>query len=258
MYKKLAVCSLLIAIIALLLPNHVNKVIGTIIGSYLFFNNESNNSEGIIFTKEELKLFNGVDNPELYLSILGNVFDVTRGKKHYGPNQQYNVFVGCDASRSFVTGRFDKEDVSDDVVDFSKDELRSLNHWIKFYKKEYNQVGKLVGKYYFQNGKLTPYGEKVNELIKVAELVKENEKEELKKFPNCNVEWDVNQGSKLWCSNKSGGISRDWVGVPRQYYDVNTKSYRCACIKQDQVDNIGNIKEYEDCEKDSNICFVKT
>lgn len=111
-----------------------------------------------IFTTEELKQYNGIDANELYLAILGNVFDVTKGAKHYGPGQTYNVFVGecfivhiyvilfccClgrDASRNFIDGRFNTEDVSDDIINFSGSELLSLRDWLKFYEKEYNKVG---------------------------------------------------------------------------------------------------------------------
>lgn len=52
------------------------------------------------------------------------------------------TYVGQDASRSFITGKFDKEDISEDVADFNNEELRSINHWLKFYKKEYKKVGR--------------------------------------------------------------------------------------------------------------------
>lgn len=39
-------------------------------------------------------------------SILGEVFDVTKGKKHYGKGGSYEFFTGKDASRSFVSGDF--------------------------------------------------------------------------------------------------------------------------------------------------------
>lgn len=48
----------------------------------------------ILYTKEELEKYNGVDNPELYLAILGNVYNVTKGKNFYGPGQSYEFFVG--------------------------------------------------------------------------------------------------------------------------------------------------------------------
>lgn len=39
-------------------------------------------------------------------SILGEVFDVSNGAKHYGKGGAYEGFAGKDASRSFVSGDF--------------------------------------------------------------------------------------------------------------------------------------------------------
>lgn len=55
----------------------------------------------------------------------------------------------------------------------------------------------------------------------------------------------------------SGGIQRDWVGVPRQYYEVNSKTYRCACVSPDST-VFGNLREYPGCSPNSSTCFVKT
>lgn len=41
-----------------------------------------------------------------YPSILGEVFDVSKGAKHYGKGGAYEGFTGKDASRSFVSGDF--------------------------------------------------------------------------------------------------------------------------------------------------------
>lgn len=35
-----------------------------------------------------------VDGGKLYLVILGHVFDVTKGSKHYGPGSGYHGFIG--------------------------------------------------------------------------------------------------------------------------------------------------------------------
>jgi hypothetical protein len=43
-------------------------------------------------------------------------------------------------------------------------------------------------------------------------------KAEEKIFPPCNTEWSSAKGLNVWCTNKSGGIDRDWVGVPRRYF----------------------------------------
>lgn len=46
------------------------------------------------FTKEVLKTFTGMNNKPIYLAILGNIFDVSKAKKYYGPGENYNVFTG--------------------------------------------------------------------------------------------------------------------------------------------------------------------
>ena len=54
--------------------------------------------EGVIhvklFTDAELAKFDGSRGPQLYLSVLGSVFYVTKGGKHYGPGGTYHAFVG--------------------------------------------------------------------------------------------------------------------------------------------------------------------
>lgn len=47
-----------------------------------------------LFTVEELTQFDGIHNKQLFLSILGSVYDVSKGMKHYGPGGTYNYFVG--------------------------------------------------------------------------------------------------------------------------------------------------------------------
>lgn len=42
---------------------------------------------GRVFTAEELMAFDGTSKSRIYLAVLGEVYDVTRGKKHYGKIQ---------------------------------------------------------------------------------------------------------------------------------------------------------------------------
>jgi hypothetical protein len=54
----------------------------------------SNNKE-IILSKEELKEYDGEENSKgIYVAILGSVFDVESGEKHYGPGGGYHFFAG--------------------------------------------------------------------------------------------------------------------------------------------------------------------
>ena len=44
----------------------------------------------------------------LWLSICGQVFDVTAGARHYGSGGGYSFFTGRDGTRAFVTGEFNE------------------------------------------------------------------------------------------------------------------------------------------------------
>ena len=49
---------------------------------------------GKLFTKSELSKLTGKDGSSVYLSILGDVFDVSKGRKHYGEGGGYEFFSG--------------------------------------------------------------------------------------------------------------------------------------------------------------------
>ena len=62
----------------------------------------------------------------------------------------------------------------------------------------------------------------------------------------------------------SGGIERDWSGVPRKYYKPGSESSRCACIKlteemkqSSHTQRMGNLEEYEGCSPDAEACYVQ-
>lgn len=163
----------------------------------------SHDIENRLFTYEELGQYNGEKGSKgVYISILGKVFDVKKGEHHYGPGNTYNVFAGRDASKSFVTGDFNPESASDDVLDLSLDELLGLRDWVEFYEKEYVYKGKLIGRFYDENGKKTKYHEKVDEKIEEALEDKKTKQNDELEFPPCNVEWTAERGTKVWCSNR--------------------------------------------------------
>lgn len=48
-----------------------------------------------LLSQEELSLYTGTERSKgLYLAILGQVFDVEKGRKHYGPDGGYRFFAG--------------------------------------------------------------------------------------------------------------------------------------------------------------------
>ncbi|VDK53380.1 unnamed protein product, partial [Cylicostephanus goldi] len=216
-----------------------------------------------IFNTEQLALFDGsrASRP-VYLAILGRVYNVDKGKKHYGKGGGYHFFAGRDATRAFVSGDFTEAGLVDNTDGLSHEDLLGIRDWVSFYEKDYKLVGVLVGRYYDSNGMPTKELKHVRSFYSV--LARMQTAAEWKKskadeaevcfvlrflqytfwshsfpsnpsnccvFPPCNSEWHQNSGGRVWCSMKSGGIQRDWVGVPRLLYDPNTKQQRCACVK---------------------------
>lgn len=220
-------------------------------------------NEEILFSEEELSRFNGEEgSPGIYLAIFGKVYDVTRGKKHYGAGGSYHSFAGRDASRAFVTGDFSEAGTTDDVMGLSSEDLKSIQDWSLFYNNEYTYKGKVVGRYYTSTGERTDYYNKVEKLIQQAVDENAAKNADYIKYPPCNVEWTPETGSKVWCSNRSGGIERDWSGVPRKYYKPGSESSRCACIQfteemRRSPQRKGNVEEYEDCSPESESCYVR-
>ncbi|CDR98718.1 related to FSH3-putative serine hydrolase [Sporisorium scitamineum] len=99
-----------------------------------------------IFSLPELAMYNGRDpNKPIYIAILGDVYDVTEGRRIYGPGGYYSFFSGRDASRAYVTGCF-KTHLTHDVRDFDDKQMNDLLTWKDFYEnhENYFKVGRVV------------------------------------------------------------------------------------------------------------------
>ncbi|CAF0705134.1 unnamed protein product [Brachionus calyciflorus] len=201
-----------------------------------------------VFQNEDLK-----SQERLFLAILGNVYDVTKGAQHYQKGGSYEFFVGRDASRAYVTGDF-KNDLNDQVDDLSNSQVKDLFNWKSFYDNSYTHLGVLDGRFY--NSK----GEKTENLLKL-EKINEAEIQTAKKnseyherFPICNSEWTQEKGIvKLWCTTESGGVKRSWSGYPRLVYNPISKQDSCACVNENDL-NHPNVKLYPNCDPKSDTC----
>ncbi len=223
-----------------------------------------------VFTKAELKEYDGSD-PEKgpYLGFMGEVFDVSKGKAHYGLGGGYSFFSGIDGSRAFVTGKFNEEGLIEDIEGLSNQDYLGLQEWTEFYHKDYVYVGKLEGKFYDADGKETAYMNKARKWIDAALADKEKMNEEKKLFPPCNTEWSAAKGRRVWCTNKSGGVDRPWVGRPRRLFYPGRKE-RCACVRDSgppstdmsaggTVGDLNNphLKEFEGCDPKAHECKLE-
>lgn len=54
-------------------------------------------------------------------------------------------------------------------------------------------------------------------------------------------------------NSNSGGISRDWTGFPRKYFQPGAKSFRCACVPEQELDN-PHFKMYDNCDPKAISC----
>lgn len=170
-----------------------------------------------------------------------------------------NCLTGKDASVAFITGDFEKSPdpdyEDDDVLKHLKPrDIHSIEQWKQFYDKDYTFVGLLFGRYYKANGQKTEYMQDVEHQIQIAIDEKSQAESIRNQYPPCNVEWRAETGTRVWCTDLSGGIKRDWRGFPRKFFKVGQTDYRCACVPEDRL-NDSLLKDYDNCESTADECF---
>lgn len=100
----------------------------------------------VYLTEAQLAKHDGTD-PKLpiYMAIDGQVFDVTEGRKFYGPGGSYSFFAGKDAARAYATGCFETH-LTHDLRGLSPEQLAKINGWASFYRNHhtYTRVGTVI------------------------------------------------------------------------------------------------------------------
>jgi hypothetical protein len=148
-------------------------------------------------TREELSLYDGVpteannQSKSIWLSILGEVYDVTTGTQYYAKGAGYAGMSARDCSLCFVSGTFTQEEGDKETSEIPFDQLPALLDWRNFYAdhKTYEFVGYLLDdRYYDENAKPTPkmleLRERVKHALAAAEIKKAErakKREEMKK-----------------------------------------------------------------------------
>lgn len=100
------------------------------------------------FTLEQLREFDGRGPDErILIAVNFKVFDVTRGKRFYGPEGAYGVFAGRDASRGLGTFSLNEDalkDEYDDLSDLSLEQMERVREWEMQFTEKYDYVGRLL------------------------------------------------------------------------------------------------------------------
>ncbi|CAB9506095.1 Neuferricin homolog [Seminavis robusta] len=129
-----------------------------------------------VVTVEELSTKNGEDGgKELWLSLLGKVYDVSNGPQYYAPKSGYHIFAGRDGTIPFITGNFTDEECAKHTDELTAAQLYSIDReWANFYAKEekYPFVGFLCCRFYDEQGQPTEETQRVWERVKSYEKIK--------------------------------------------------------------------------------------
>ncbi|KAG6462623.1 hypothetical protein O3G_MSEX013372 [Manduca sexta] len=83
-------------------------------------------------TVAELKKYDGTQSDgRVLLAVNSVIFDVTKGKRFYGPGGPYAAFAGKDATRGLATGEVaaSENDEYDPCSDLTADEIASAKEW---------------------------------------------------------------------------------------------------------------------------------
>jgi len=99
------------------------------------------------FTVQELKAYDGTQpDGRVLVAVNGHVYDVTKGRKFYGPGGPYSAFGGRDASRGLATFKVTSSDTEeyDDLSDLDTMEMDSVREWEMQFKEKYEYVGRLL------------------------------------------------------------------------------------------------------------------
>ncbi|VVC92259.1 unnamed protein product [Leptidea sinapis] len=97
-------------------------------------------------TAAELRQYDG-NQPDgrVLVAVNGWIFDVTKGRRFYGPGSPYAAFGGTDASRGLATFSVTSSDKEyDDLSDLNSVEMDSVKEWEAQFREKYDLVGRLL------------------------------------------------------------------------------------------------------------------
>lgn len=215
-----------------------------------------------VFTKAELAKYDGSDaSLPMLLCVLGEVFDVTTGAKHYGKGSGYNVFLGQDSSKAFHTGEFGS--AVEDVRGLNVMQVLDVTGWRDFYRKHesYRFVGVLDGLYFDGAGQPTDALREVNEMEVRGREVTRREEQLQKQLPSCNMAYSGDTKlTTITCDKDAAGTPRQPRVLTWVHSGTEKEVSRCVCLTAVEIEKgldfvpSARINEYEGCEPFNSQC----
>lgn len=97
--------------------------------------------------EEELSAYNGENDLSgpILLAVKGDVFNVWKGRNFYGPDAEYHIMAGRDATRFLAKNRLEEETEDEKKIELNIAERANLEVWFYTIKNKYQFVGKLRG-----------------------------------------------------------------------------------------------------------------
>jgi predicted heme/steroid binding protein len=111
----------------------------------------------------------------IWLSIMGEVYDVSAGLHFYEEGNGYSIFAGRDGSVPFITGEFNPDGAAQTIEILTNQQIGQLDEWRQFYVKEekYPFVGLLEGYLYTKEGNPTEFMKKIQVIAEEEKVLAE-------------------------------------------------------------------------------------
>jgi len=203
-----------------------------------------------IFSPSELLQYDGsVAGRPLYLGILGEVYDVTAGAKHYGGHTKYAALLGADASAAFATGRFTRDVLKKDLSTAEDNELSELFAWRDFFQtqRKYPKVGLLVDRYYNGLGWPTSHLRYLEALGEKARTWRERFTASHQHYEPCSATTTTGPTYHIYCPD--GKLLRELVVLRHD----GREARRCVCVRERQLLDDG-LAVAPECAPAANRC----
>ncbi|KAK1563058.1 hypothetical protein Q3G72_021602 [Acer saccharum] len=113
--------------------------------------------------------------------------------------------------------------LTDSLRGLSSSNVKSVVEWRDFYFRSYKFVGKLVGRYYDNQGNPTKYLKGAEAKAARGAQLMEKQKTEEAKQPSCNAKWSQEEGGER----------------PQEIALTGKINKRCACFNEDELNRPG-------------------